>query len=74
MLWANMNNYGELIHFQGRQHCIFFFFFFFFALLVENGFTLREKKIAPLWSKFFPFRVDPFQKHFGCSEANRESQ
>ena len=31
-----------------------------------------RKKLAPYGSKFFPFRVDPFQKGLGVQESKQE--
>ena len=39
-----------------------------FATL-QNGVYTKKKK-----SKFFPFRIDPFQKEIDCRKANKKSQ
>ena len=43
---------------------------FFFPY--ENGSILKRKESAPLGSKFFPFRDDPFQKRLGAQECRQE--
>ena len=46
--------------------------------LFENCFaslsTLKGKNILPLapWSKFFPFRIDPFSEGSRCEEKKRK--
>ena len=43
-----------------------------FSLPTENVSILKRKKFAPIGSKFFPFRVDPFQNGTGVGEAKQE--
>ena len=38
----------------------------------KNGSILKEKNLLPRGSKFFPFRVDPFQKELHVEESNQE--
>ena len=34
----------------------------------------ERKEFAPIGNKFFPFRVDPFQKGFDVQESKQKSQ
>ena len=47
------------------------------ASLSKRGSTLKGKNLLQFWSKFFPFRVDPFpeepfQMFVGVQESNQE--
>ena len=56
------HNLGELIQVQGRQFCQTFF-----CLPSEKGSTLNGKNLlAPLGSKFIPFRADLFLERTSC--------
>ena len=43
------------------------------SLPSEKGIYSKWKEFAPLGSKFFPFRVDPFLAGLLCRDANRKS-
>ena len=38
------------------------------CLPFEKGSILKRKEFAPTGSKFFPFKVDPFQKGLVCGK------
>ena len=42
-----------------------------FWFLSEKGSALKGKKFAPVGSKFFPFRDDPFSKGIWCSRQQK---
>ena len=46
---------------------VFFFFFFFFFFLLLKAVYSKKKEFAPLGSKFFHFRVDPFLEGGWCA-------
>ena len=43
-----------------------------FCLLSEKGVNSKKKESAHKVSKYFPFRVDPFQKGLGVQECKQE--
>ena len=59
--YEQANCYEEFIHFQGRQPKIGF-------CLLLKGVCSKGKEFAPLWSKFFPFKVDSFSERTSCVE------
>ena len=44
-----------------------------FASLLKRVYSER-KEFAPLGSKFFPFRIDPFQKRLGLQESKEVTE
>ena len=62
-LASHSSTYGNWVLVNKGDKCLHFPVCFPVQLgLSEKGFTLREKTNAPLESKDFPFRADPFQK------------
>ena len=55
-----------MINCQGRQFCQNCF-----ASLLKEVYYKR-KEFAPTGSKFFPFKVDPFQRALVCKKAKQE--
>ena len=82
--FANCIRYKGLFHLLHIKHssvyttlkqrrCFFFQSFVpiqeEFYLLSEKMSTLKRKNLLPKGSKFFPLRVDLFQKGIGCRKA-----
>ena len=57
---------GEMIHFQGKQLCQNCFVSF------RKGVYSIRKEFVPIGSKFFPYRVNPFQKGLGMQKNKQE--